>query len=59
MASSQAPSPTWIHTAAEPAATGWPTQAAWPQCTTCWTHGDEAPAVGSITCEGSPAGMFG
>src|SRR5579862_5660840 len=58
-ASSQTPSPTWIHTVAEPAGTGWLVQVAWPQCTTCCTQGGDAPAVGSITCEGSPAGMFG
>ena len=56
---SQIPIPTWIHTAAAAAWTGWYDQVVPPQFTTCCTHPGELAASGAITCDGRPAAMAG
>ena len=56
---SQAPRPTWIHTEAAPAWTGWYDQAVPPQLTRCCTQAGELAAVGSMASEGRPAAILG
>ena len=56
---SHTPIPIWIQTTAAPAWIGWYDHAVPAQFTMCCTQPGELAAVGSMTCEGSPAAMAG
>jgi hypothetical protein len=49
--------PTWIHTVAAAASTGWLLQMVIPELTSDWTHPGEPCAAGWMTPEVSPSGM--
>ena len=51
------PIPTWIHTAAAPAVTGWLFQVVTPTFTRCCTHPGDEEAAGCKTPDGSPSGI--
>ncbi len=55
--SSHRPRPTWIHTVAAAASTGWLFQIVTPLFTRCCTHSGERAAAGWITPDGSPRGI--
>src|SRR5579863_9114979 len=52
-----APIPTWSHTVAAAAWTGWSVQILTPVCTTSWTQVGDELADGWITLAGRPSGI--
>ena len=55
--SSQIPMPSWIHTAAAAASTGWSDQMVTPLLTRCCTHEGDVAAAGCTTPEVRPKGI--
>src|SRR5664280_2833089 len=51
------PTPTWIHTVAAAAETGWLDQMVAPALTRCWTQPGDEPAAGVRTPPGRPRGI--
>ena len=49
--------PTWIHTVAAAAETGWSVQMVVPTLTRCCTHPGDVAAAGVITSPGRPTGI--
>ena len=49
--------PTWIHTVAAAAVTGWSDQMVVPTPTRCWTQPGDELAAGVMTDPGRPSGM--